>query len=235
MRRLLCSALVVGLASIGPGMARADDAGTKEVIDKAIKALGGRKTLEQNKAFVMKMKGKASAQGMNFDFTMALTVQEPDKSKFSMDLEIMGQPFNVTQIVNGDKGWMKVPGNDSFQDMSKEQMDEHKEQSFARNIENLIDLNDKKYTLTPLGESKVGDNDVIGVRVSSKGHRDVNLYFDKKNYLLLKSETNAKDPMAGDKEFAQETIYSDYKEAGGIKYAAKMAIKRDGKIGRAHV
>jgi len=82
--------------------------------------------------------------------------------------------------------------------------------------------------LTPLGESKVGDSDVIGIRVSSKGHRDVSLYFDKKTSLVLKSEFNVKDLMAGDKEIMQEVVYSDYKEAQGMKYPGKMIIKRDG-------
>jgi hypothetical protein len=229
MRRLLCSALMVGMAALSPRLAQADeDAGLKELIDKAIVAQGGREKLTKYKAFTLKMKGKANAQGQMFDFTMELKVQEPDKSNFKMDFEIAGMPFNVTQVVNGDMGWMRVPGNNEVVPLSKDQLAEEKEQSFGREIENLIGLNDKKYKLAPLGESKVGDNDVIGIRVSSQGHRDVSLYFDKQSHLLLKSETTAKDPMMGDKEFAQETLYSDYKEASGLKYASKMTIKRDG-------
>jgi hypothetical protein len=229
MRSLACSLLVVGLTCAGSAFAHADeDAGLRQIIDKAIVAQGGRENLAKYKAFTMKMKGKANAQGMAVDFTMDLFAQEPDKSKFSMDIAIMGQSFNVLQVVNGDKGWKKNPGMNEAEAMSKDEMAEHKEQTYARTIENLLTLNDKKYKLTSLGESKVGDADVVGIKVSSEGHRDVSLYFDKQSNLLVKSETNAKDPMMGDKEFAQESLFSDYKEVSGVKYAAKMIIKRDG-------
>ncbi len=229
MRSFVRSLLVVGLTFAGPAFVHADDdAGLHKIIDKAIAAQGGRENLAKYKAFTMKMKGKANAQGMAIDFTMDLMVQEPDKSKFSMDIAIMGQSFNVLQVVDGDKGWKKNPGMTEAEAMTKDELAEHKEQTYARTLENLLVLNDKKYKLTPLGDSKVGDADVVGIKISSEGHRDVSLYFDKQSNLLLKSETNSKDPMMGDKEFAQETIYSDYKEASGVKYAAKMVIKRDG-------
>jgi hypothetical protein len=220
---------MVGVTFVGHAHARADDgAELKQIIEKAITAQGGREKLSKYKAFTMKMKGKANAQGMALDFTMDLQVQEPDKSKFTMDVSIMGQTFKIVQVINGDKGWKRNPGATDTEDMSKEELAEQREQTYARNVENLLDLREKKFKLSPLGESKVGDSEVVGIKVTSEGHRDVSLYFDKKNHLLLKTETNAKDPMTGDKEFAQESIYSDYKEANGVKYAAKMIIKRDG-------
>jgi hypothetical protein len=35
--------------------------------------------------------------------------------------------------------------------------------------------------------------------------------------------------MEGGNEKQQETLYSDYKEVGGIKHAMKLVINRDGK------
>src|SRR5262249_4827388 len=123
---------------------------------------------------------------------------------------------------------MKNPISNQIEPLTKEQMTEHKEQSYTRKVESLLDLNKKEYKLAPLGESKVGDQDVIGIRVSSAGHRDVSLYFDKNTSLLVKAETKAKDPAMGDQEFNQETIYSDFKEVDGLKYPSKMVVKRDG-------
>jgi hypothetical protein len=229
MRGMLYAAIAVGLCGLASGTTRADEQGEiKALIEKAITAQGGREKLTKFKAFTMKLKGKGNAQGMAFDFTMDLKVQEPDKSKFSMDLEIAGQKLNVAEVVNGDMGWTKSPATNQVEAMSKEQMAEHKEQSHSRRIESLIVLTGKEFKLAPLGESKIGDTDVVGIRVSSAGHRDVSLYFDKQSSLLLKSESMVKDPMLGDKEIAQESIYSDYKEVDGMKYAAKMTMKRDG-------
>jgi hypothetical protein len=228
MRAMLCAAVAVGLLNLAPAPARADDdAGLKALIDKSIAANGGREKLAKNKAFTLKMKGKATAQGMTFDFTMELMGQEPDKSKFNMDIDIMGQKITVTQVVNGEMGWMKNPVTNQVEPLTKEQMAEHKEQNYAKEVESLLVLNKKEFKLAPLGESKVGDQDAIGIRVSSAGHRDVSIYFDKQTSLILKTETKAKDPMAGDQEFNQETFYHDYKEVNGMKYPSKMTIKRD--------
>ncbi len=208
---------------------RADEqASLKAVIEKAIKAHGGKENIEKFKAITTKLKGKANAQGMAFDFTMEIMAQEPDKSKVTMDIDVMGQKINVLEIVNGDMGWSKNPVGTEIEPMTKDKLAEAKEQAYAHRVESLVVLSEKGYKLAPLGESKVGENEVVGIRVSSAGHRDVSLYFDKKSNLLLKSETVVKDPMAGDKELMQETLYGDYKEAMGLKYASKLTIKRDG-------
>jgi hypothetical protein len=67
------------------------------------------------------------------------------------------------------------------------------------------------------------------VKVSRKGQRDVNLYFDKETFVLLKNDTRVKDLMGGGAELTSETIYSDLKETDGVKDFRKFTIKRDGK------
>ena len=91
----------------------------------------------------------------------------------------------------------------------------------------LVDLKDKGFTLAALGDVKVGKRDAVGLRVSHKGHRDINLFFDKKTHLLLKSERRAKDEMGG--EYTAEEFLDDYKEVAGIQHAHKLRILRDGK------
>ena len=69
---------------------------------------------------------------------------------------------------------------------------------------------------------------MLGVRVTSKDRRYVNLYFDKETNLLIKTEKQVKDD-AG-KEVTEEEYFSDYKEEKGIKHALKFTVKRDGKL-----
>ena len=89
---------------------------------------------------------------------------------------------------------------------------------------------DKKtgYKLSPLGEVKVNDKPAVGVRVSSEGFQDVNLFFDKASGLLVKTETRTIDAQSGD-EKTEEKLLSDYKETEGVQRPGKVVVLRDGK------
>jgi hypothetical protein len=114
--------------------------------------------------------------------------------------------------------------------MPPERLAEQKEEIYAAWVADLVALKEKMFTLSSLGETNVDGKPAVGVKVSSKGHRDINLYFDKETGLLAKSETRVKDEMLGGQEVGQETFYSDYKEVQGVKVAMKAVIKRDGKL-----
>ena len=87
----------------------------------------------------------------------------------------------------------------------------------------------KGIELSPLGEVKVDDQECVGVRASSKGHRDLNLFFSKKTGLLLKTEARVYD-LQTKQEVGQEKIYSDYKELlPGLKMSSKQVVNNDGK------
>jgi outer membrane lipoprotein-sorting protein len=161
------------------------------------------------------------------DYTGDISSQVPDRLRFEMALTVMGTDLKIAQVFRGDKGWVAVNG--MVMDMTKEQLAEMKEQMYVSSLTRLVKLRDKEYKLSPLGEAKVEGKDAVGIRVEHKDHRDVSLYFDKKDGLLLKTETRAKDPMAGDKEFTAETFYGDYKKVDGTPVAHKITVKRDGK------
>ena len=230
MRRLLMPcALVLALAALG----RADDAAdAKAVVEKAVKARGGSDNLAKYKADVLKIKGAVHVSGLDIDFTGEISFQQPDKSRAVIEGTVMGTNFKSTRVVNGDKGWIDDLVGDARQlrDMSKEELAEERESQNANSIARLAVLADKAYTLSTVGESKVGDKEAVGILVKRKGYRDVSLFFDKKTHLLLKSETRVKDPQGGgDTEFTQEAFYDDYKKVGDLQVAHKLTIKRDGK------
>ena len=92
----------------------------------------------------------------------------------------------------------------------------------------LRPLGSRDYQLAPLGEVKVGDHPAVGVRVSRKGRRDVNLFFDKAKGHLVKSEQVIKDIKAGGNEANQVVFYSDYKEFQGTRQPTRILVERDG-------
>jgi outer membrane lipoprotein-sorting protein len=224
MRRIVCltAALTVLAAA---GAARADDkSDSKAVIAKAIKAVGGEAKLAKSKAETFKGKGKFYGMGDGIDYTGEWSIQAPDKAR----VEIKANDFTFVRVVNGDKVWTKLGDNAQEVD-DKDQVKEAKENMYADGVASLRPLvKEKGFEFAALGEVKVGDKPAVGVRVSHKGHRDVNLFFDKESGLLLKSETVIKDEMDGGKEKTQETLYGNYKEFGGVKHPTKVTINRDG-------
>jgi outer membrane lipoprotein-sorting protein len=195
-----------------------EDAKMREIIARAIKAHGG-DNLEKFKGSIAKSKGKL----LDLDYTTEIAFQYPDRSRTVAESK-MGK---FVQVLNGDKGWVKY--GELSRDCVKEELDEMREQINASQISRLTVLNDREYKLSPLGEDRVDDRPVIGVRVEHKGYRDINLYFDKETYLLLKMETRIKDPLRGGEEIAAETLYGDYKDVDGVMTAHKVTIKYDGK------
>ncbi|HEY7315195.1 MAG TPA: hypothetical protein VH643_38035 [Gemmataceae bacterium] len=219
-----CCVLAV-LVSISPARAE-EDAGVRAIVDKAIKAHGGADNLKKFKASVTTSKGKFYGFGDGIEYTGEASFQMPDRIRNMVEGKVGDDTFKFTQVVKGDKGWTKL--NDKTDELSKEALAEAKEQMNAARIVHLSVLTEKGYKLSSLGDVKVGDRPAVGIRVEHAGFRDVSLFFDKENNLLLKSETRGKDLMRGE-EYMGETLYGDYKKVEGMMAAQKITIKRDGK------
>jgi len=228
MDKFVSTTIVLGLLLGAGGLARGDDqADARKVIDKAIQALGGEATVAKYKAATWKVKGNFYGLGNALPYTGEETIQFPDKFRFVLEFDAGGQQTKLIMVVNKDKGWRKI--NDNLMDMDKEQVTEAQESLYVQNVIRAVALKEKGYTFSPLGEVKVDKQPAVGVKVSHKGHRDVNLFFDQKSGLLVKTEARVKDEMSG-QEVKQESFFSDYKESNGVKYPAKVVIKRDGQL-----
>jgi hypothetical protein len=214
----VCLFLTWGLYGQGEGEPRA-------IIDKAIKAHGGAKKLEAIKAMHIKGKGKIHSP-MEIPFTLELSIQPPDKLKANIDIDVNNMNIAIVQVINGKKGWASAMG--MTKELDEQEMKEAREQFHIERVGSLVALKDKSYKLSPLGDAKVGDRAAVGVQVTKKGLRDVNLYFDKSTYLLLKSEYRAIDQFSK-QEVGQEKFYLDYKDVKGIKTPTKLVVNNDGK------
>jgi hypothetical protein len=216
--------LLAGFVLTLPGAGRAaDDQGdAKQIITRAIKAMGGEDNLAKFKAATYKGKGTFHGMGLNAPFSFENAVQLPSKTRSV----VTAAGFNITIVFNGDKGWIDMGGN--FTDMNEAQAVEQKESLYAATVSTLVPLlREKGFTLTGLGESKVGDQAAEGVKISHKGHRDISLFFDKKTNLLIRSERKIKDEMGT--EMTEEGLYSSFKKVDGIQEAMKLTVNRDGK------
>jgi outer membrane lipoprotein-sorting protein len=208
-----------GLLLVFTGAIHAEDNDCRAIIDKAIKAVGGEEQLAKYQAQTFTEKGTYYGEGAAQPYTGKYAVQFPDQ--FRMEIEGV-----FTIVLNGDKGWIAMGGN--TQEMSKEQLAQQKESQYAGWVTMMLPLRkDKAFQLSSLGDSKVGDRPVVGIKVVHKGHNDVKMYFDKKNGLLLKSEYHYKDARTG-KDTEMVNTYENYKPFDGLKVPTKIDMKRDG-------
>jgi hypothetical protein len=221
MRTVLIPALV-GTLLLTAG-ARADDA--KDILTKAIKAHGGDEALGKYKAARTKSKGKIEILG-GLDFTQESAIMAPDKLKETVEMEVMGQNVRVVTTFDGSKAHIVANGQEvPVEDKIKETL---KNAVYAMRVAQMVPLlKEKGFELSPVGEVKVEDKPAVGVRVSSKGHNDISLFFDKKTNLLVKMEHRTVDPMSGN-EITEERIITEYGKSDGLPTPKRVLIKHDG-------
>jgi hypothetical protein len=226
MRRLIstlvsCVSFLI-LVTLAP--ARQDDA-TKALVAKAIKAHGGADKLNKAEASHVKMTGTLEAMGGIKFSSEAFT--QPGKFRILIDTNVNNMNINIVQVYDGKTLWVNTMGM-TIELKDPEILKGIEENKHSERIGRIVGLLDKGVELSPLGDIKVNGKDAIGVRASSKGHKDVNLYFDKKTNLLAKSEARAFDPLTK-KEVTQESFLSDYHDVDGIQMPQRMVINQDGK------
>jgi hypothetical protein len=217
----------IAIAVLGVPSRTSDDA-ARGVVEKAVKAQGGADRVAKLRVMRIKAEGTMDlAPGQPaIPFVIEDWWQMPDQYKTTSSFELGGKKVSQTQALVGETGWIQSDG--VTVDMPKEAVAEMREQKYAEDLDRLNFLNDKGIDLTALGESKVVSRAAIGVLVKSNGHRDVKLWFDKENGLLVKREHRVIDGAAG-KEVTQEVVFSDYRETDGVKHYRALTAYRDGK------
>jgi hypothetical protein len=223
MRTLRVPFFLFGLVLVLAGGARADDT-PQTLIDRAVKAHGGAEKLAKERGTQTKSKGTLELGG-GLSFTNEISMYA-GKLKEAMELDVNGQKVTVITVYDGSKAWVKA--NDQLMELDDKVLDEVKEASYLHRLGRLVFLKDKSVELSPLGEVKVNDRPAVGLRIVSKGHRDINLYFDKETGLMAKIERQALDTMT-QQMVTEERIIQEYQVVDGMKVAKKVLVNRDGK------
>jgi hypothetical protein len=209
------------------GTARADDADARAIVEKGLKAMDPMGKAAKYKADSWKAKGKFHFMGQAVPYDCEYLFSAPDRLRFVMDMEFMGQKMKLTVAGADGKAWEHGMGQ--TREMPPEKLKEHNHHIYTMWVSMLTSLKDPAFKLTSLGEVKsIKGETQVGVRVSREGHRDVTLFFDKPTGLLMRSMTRTVDEFSN-KEVSQEVIFSEYKPLDGIMQFGKMTILRDGK------
>jgi hypothetical protein len=150
----------------------------------------------------------------------------PDRCNFRLILDPAGKRIPLTIVYDKGQAWEKL--GDGLKEKTKEQAAERGHFIYYVWLHQLTPLKRPEMTLAALGESKIDDAVVHGVRVSCNGRRDVRLFFDAKTHHLIASETIALDD-AG-KEVPLATRLGGYVNVDGVLSYTTIKVSRDGKL-----
>lgn len=221
MRTILGVTLLLALTA-GPAAAADRDAALA-VLDRAIKAHGGADALKRAQTAVRTGTGTLAPAGKDLPFTEETVWQLP--GRFRMTLDVGGGPdrSRIVVAVGPDKGWQSTGG--TVADLGRERLEELREEAYVLWLTTLTPLRQDGFELTPLPEARAGGRALAGVRAASKGHADVQLYFDKESGLLVKVERRAREAgLAVEKEY----LYGSPKDFDGVKLPTRVTELHNG-------
>jgi len=214
---------VLTLILVAAPAAAQDD--PKAVIQKAIQAKGGADRIDRYPAAVIESKGTLFQGGHTVPFTARTVYELPDRGRIALEQEGLGGKVQAVQVFDGSKARVVVNGH--AKELSDVQTRDFRESIHAQNVMRLTPLlKAPGFTLTAAEGTTVGGKPAVGVKVASKDHRDVTLYFDRDTGLLVKAERAVLNPVG--KEVKQEQTFADYKAFEGLKHPLHTVVTRDG-------
>jgi len=225
--RVLAFSVALAAAAIISAPVRADD-DAKKIIQEAVKAYGGADVLAKHhgKGVIQKGKLHVSAGGMDLDGTVDVSSQD-GKFRRVVNFSIMGTDVKQTSVFNGEALWIDTNGMLTTID-KKEDVDLIKESVFGEEAIGKVLMGDAGLKLSIIGDDKVDDAPVVGIRISKEGHKDVSAYFDKKTHLIRKIVSRGLD-IQSQMEVESVRILDDYKDFDGQMRPAKASVLQDGK------
>lgn len=223
--RNLFTCLAVALAFAGAVSEAGAQDDVKAILEKAVKAHGGKENLAKINAVSSKSHGTIDLFG-GLPFSQESISVMPKQFKETISLEINGAKATIVTVFNDGRGWSDVNGD--TKELDEKMLEEIKQAGNLMMLGTLRFVDDKDYKITSLGESKVDGKPVLGVKVARQGYRDASLYFWKETGLLAKVERQTYDTSKA-QDTAEERLILDYQDVGGAKIAKKILVRRDGK------
>jgi hypothetical protein len=218
--------MFLGLAScLVCGRAPADEAQVNQVLDKAIKALGGEANLSKALNVHWKSKAKVTIEGNENEMTSEVTTEGLDHQRVVFDGEFNGNKVEGLSILSGNKGWRKLGGN--VMELDEDAVKNEKRNLYLAIVgTTVLPLKGNGFKVETAPDETINGKPAAGLKVTGPDGKDFTIYYDKESGLPVRQVAK----VAGwtGEEYMQEVNYSDYKDFGGIKKPTKLSIKRDG-------
>ena len=217
--------LLAAAVSLAGAPSRADEAQVNQVLDKAIKALGGEEKLSKAEAFTWKSKGKITIEGNQNEISTQATAQGLDHFQSTFEGEFNGNKVKGQSVLNGDKGWRKF--GDQTTEMDPDALKNEKRRVYLSLIPaTILPLKSKSFKVESAPDESIKGKPAAVLKVTGPDGKDFTLSFDKESGLPV--HLVAKVIGWNGEEYVQDSTFSDYKDFGGFKMASKTSVKRDG-------
>ncbi len=224
MERSLAPVTLVTALFLGGSLLQADEAQVNQVLDKAMRALGGQKKLARIEAYTWKAKGKVTREGNDNEIQSKGTIQGLDHFHLVFQGQFNGNDFKALSILSGDKGWRKLG---EIREMEADDVKNEKQRIYLMVVPAMIvPLKSKSFKVSAVTEEKINDRPVQTLKATGPDGKDFTLSFDKESGLPVR-EVARVIGWRGE-EFEQEVDYSEHKLFDGIKVPTKITVKRDG-------
>ena len=187
-----------------------------EVIERSLKAVGGREAHEKIKSRSMSGKITVSTPGGDIEGTIEVLNAVPNKTRslIKADLTALGAgPMVLDQRFDGNTGYAldTLQGN---RDITGNQLDNMRNSGFPHPFMNYKQMG----TSAKLsGKEKVGDRDAYVVEFDPTSGSLIRQFIDAETYMPIKMVMKIEIPQLGNQEFEQSTEFLDYKDVDGIK------------------
>jgi hypothetical protein len=225
MFRLSATAFVL-VCGLTCRLAAADD--PRALVERAVRAVGGREALEAQVATAMRVKGKIHNQGqVSLEVEGSVLGDPGGRSRFQLRFDLNGTKHDAVIVQAGADSWRSVDGEVTV--FSPAEVKALEGSAYRERVVGLVALlRDKRFTLLPLGEVKVQGHQALGVKVSHPGEKDISLYFDRESGYLVKYGYRGTDS-GDDRDALRESELTDYREPvlGGAEERALRALKVD--------
>lgn len=184
------------------------------ILDQYIEAIGG----AQKVAAMTSFAAKGISQGFADD---RVPFEQYGKAPNQHTLIVHGEGGDTTTTFDGTMGWIAGPARErpvQVVDMTGGDLDGAKldgELFFPANIKQALT---EWRTLFP---TTIDDKDVLVIQGTMNGRYPIDLYFDAKTHLLLRSLRFADSPVG---LTPTQVDYADYRDVSGIKIPFKRTI-----------
>lgn len=214
-------ALGVGILLVLAGHSPASEKEAREIVDRAIKAQGGVAALTRAAQCKRTDTGTQTLQGKDVPFTSYVVRSLPDKVRLQIEIN---RKAKTTIVVSGERGWQQDGGAPAAA-LNAPRLRELREEAYLWWLTTLVPLTKPGVTLATVPDIKVDGEATAGIKVESRGHRDVRMFFSKRSGALVKIESQSS---LGGIKVNKEYFYSGYRDFDGAKLPTKELQKIDG-------
>ena len=163
---------------------RADEAQVNQVLDKAIKALGGEEKLAKATPLPGRRRARSRSRGTTTTFHGESTVQGHRPFPFDFEGEFNGNPFKALTVLSGDKGWRKFG---QMQEMDPDAVKNEKRTVYLMVVPTiLLPLKSKDFKVQSAADDKINGKPVAALKITGPDGKDFTLFFDKESGLPVR-------------------------------------------------